>query len=182
MFNLSTQEVVSSIEKTPIVKKANFVYQHYHNFFGNCDSMLSEIQEVSFARLHNQEKLPRRRMSYSEENSKQLTVFFMNSKITNALQDRFCTKLKFSSVDYWIDDKDYFLPPHVDDSTIKLSIQIYIGKDQPGTVLFDNNERLHTFTFENNCGYAMLLNDNTFHGLEYPVKIDGRKSVYVRYQ
>jgi len=121
-------------------------------------------------------------MSYSEENSKQLTVFFMNSKITNALQDRFCTKLKFSSVDYWIDDKDYFLPPHVDDSTIKLSIQIYIGKDQPGTVLFDNNERLHTFTFENNCGYAMLLNDKTFHGLEYPVKINGRKSVYVRYQ
>ena len=182
MFNLSTQDVVQSIEKTPIIKKGEFVYQHYQNFFGNPISVLSDIRGVSFQRLQDQENLPRKRMSPNEKKSKQLTVFFMNSKITNALQDKFSTRLKFSSVDYWIDDVDYFLSPHVDNSTIKLSLQIYIGEDHPGTVLFDNNQKVHTFQFENNSGYAMLLNDKTFHGLEYPVKRDGRKSVYVRYQ
>src|SRR6056300_1641006 len=182
MFNLSTQEVVSSIEKTPIVNKGDFVYQHYHGIFGNDELLLSEIDGISFEKLENQRHLPRKRMSYHETKAKKLRIFFMNKHITNALQEKFSTSLTFNSVDYWIDDKDYFLSPHVDDESIKLSLQIYIGENQPGTVLFDNNERLHTFTFENDCGYAMLLNDKTFHGLEYPVKSNGRKSVYVRYQ
>jgi hypothetical protein len=182
MFNLSTQEVVSSIEKTPIIRKGDFVYQHYQNFFGKTDLSLSKTSDVSFEKLKGQEKLPRRYLSYKEKKAKQLAVFFMNSNITEALQDKFSTDLKFSSVDYWIDDKDYFLPPHVDNDTIKLSLQIYIGEGHPGTVLFDNDKRVHTFTFENNSGYAMLLNSKTFHGLEYPVKQDGRKSIYVRYQ
>ena len=182
MFNLSTQDVVSSIEKTPIINQGNFVYQHYHNFFGNTDSFDLDFDKIKFDRLENQQDLPRKRLSYNEILSKKLHIFFMNSKITKALENKFLTKLKFTSVDCWIDDKDYFLSPHVDDDSIKLSLQIYIGENHPGTVLFDNNERLHTFTFENNCGYAMLLNDKTFHGLEYPVKSNGRKSVYVRYQ
>jgi len=35
MFNLSTQEVVLSIEKTPVIVKNKIVYQEYENFFGN---------------------------------------------------------------------------------------------------------------------------------------------------
>jgi len=182
MFNLSTQDVVSSIEKTPIIKKGNFLYQHYHNFFGNTNFFLSNIEAVTFEKLENQEDLPRKRMSYNETTAKQLEIFFMNRHITDTLREKFSTSLTFKSVDYWVDDKDYFLPPHVDDDSIKLSLQIYIGEDHPGTVLFDNNEKLYTFGFRNNSGYAMLLNDKTFHGLEYPVQRDGRKSIYVRYQ
>ena len=182
MFNLSTQDVVSSIEKTPIINKGDFVYQHYHDFFGNNDLISSDLQGVSFEKLQDQENLPRKRMSYVEEKAKQLTMFFMNSSITNALQDKFMIKLKFSSVDYWVDDIGYFLPPHVDNDSIKLSLQIYLGDGHPGTVLFNNAKKVHTFQFENNSGYAMLLNGRTFHGLEYPVKRNGRKSVYVRYQ
>ena len=121
-------------------------------------------------------------MSYNELFSKQLHIFFMNKNITDALQEQFSTKLKFSSADYWVDNKDYFLSPHVDNVSIKLSLQIYLGDDQPGTVLYNNNEPFKTFDFKNDCGYAMLLNDKTFHGLEYPVKQDGRRSIYVRYQ
>jgi len=106
----------------------------------------------------------------------------MNKSITNALQEKFSTKLQFSSVDYWIDGKNYFLPPHVDNDSIKLSLQIYLGEEHPGTVLYDNNKPFKIFNFKNNCGYAMLLNNKTFHGLEYPVKQHGRRSIYVRYQ
>ena len=35
MFNLSTLEVVLSIEKSPILQKNGIIYQEYHNFFGN---------------------------------------------------------------------------------------------------------------------------------------------------
>ena len=42
MFNLSTQEVVLSIEKTPVIVKNKIVYQEYHNFFGN--SFLEKIK------------------------------------------------------------------------------------------------------------------------------------------
>ena len=182
MFNLSTQDVVSSIEKTPIINKGNFVYQHYHNFFGSTDFFLSDVDLMSFEKLENQKELPRKKMSYTEATAKQLKIFFMNKNITNALQEKFSTSLIFQSVDYWIDDRDYFLPPHVDNGSIKLSLQIYIGEDHPGTVLFDNNEKIYTFGFKNNSGYAMLLNDKTFHGLEHPVVRNGRKSIYVRYQ
>ena len=34
MFNLSTQEVVLSIENAPLVKLNGLVYQEYNNFFG----------------------------------------------------------------------------------------------------------------------------------------------------
>ena len=44
MFNLSTQEVVLSIEKTPVIVKNKIVYQEYHNFFGN--SFLEKIKMI----------------------------------------------------------------------------------------------------------------------------------------
>ena len=182
MLHLSTQEVVLSIENTKIQEENNHVYQHYHSFFGNTDTFDLDFDNTIFNRLENQEHIPRKILSYNELFSKQLHMFFMNNDITNALQEKFSTKLQFSSVDYWIDNKDYFLPPHVDNDSIKLSLQIYLGEEQPGTVLYDNNKPFKTFDFKNDCGYAMLLNDKTFHSLEHPVKQSGRRSIYVRYQ
>ena len=181
MFNLNTQDVVLSIKNTKVQKEYNHVYQHYHSFFGNTNTFDLDFDDVIFDQLENQEQIPRKRMSYNELFSKQLHIFFMNKNIIDALQEKFSTALQFSSVDYWIDNKDYFLSPHVDNDSIRLSLQIYLGDDQPGTVLYDNNKPFKTFDFKNDCGYAMLMNDKTFHGLEYPVKQNGRTSIYARY-
>ena len=182
MLHLSTQQVVLSIENTRIQEENNHVYQYYHSFFGNTNTFDLDFDNIIFDQLENPQQNLRKRMSHNEVFSKQLHIFFMNKNITDALQEKFSTKLQFSSVDYWVDNKDYFLPSHVDNDTIKLSLQIYLGEQQPGTVLYDNNKPFNTFDFKNDCGYAMLLNDKTFHGLEYPVKQGGRKSIYVRYQ
>ena len=48
MFNLSIQEVVLSIEKTPVIKEKHFVYQHYHNFFGNLQELELDIGNLNF--------------------------------------------------------------------------------------------------------------------------------------
>ena len=51
MFNLSTKEVVSSIEKTPLVKLNRHVYQEFSNFFGNTDifnlDFANSVAEIS---------------------------------------------------------------------------------------------------------------------------------------
>jgi len=182
MLHLNTQDVVLSIENTTVQKEYNHIYQHYHNFFGNTNTFDLNFEKKLFDQVENQEQYNRKKLSYTEIFSKKLHIFFMNINITKALQDQFSTKLKFLSVDYWIDNKEYFLPSHVDNDSIKLSLQIYLGKNQPGTVLFNNDKAFKTFDFKNDSGYAMLLNDKTFHGLEYPVKQDGRRSIYVRYQ
>ena len=181
MFNLSILEVVLSIEKTLVIEEKQFVYQHYHNFFGNLQELELDIGNLNFDSLENQENLPRKRLSYKEKLSKQLHIFFMNSKITNALAKKFNTDLRFESVDIWIDNKGYHLPLHTDTSSIKLALQIYLSNNSIGTSLYDlNKEKIHTFQFKINFGYALLNNEDSFHGTD-TVKEDGRLSLYARY-
>jgi len=183
MFNLSTQEVVLSIEKTPVIKEKQFVYQHYHNFFGNSQELELDIGNLNFDSLEDQEKFPRKRLSYNEKLSKQLHIFFMNSKITNALVKKFNTDLRFESVDIWYDYNGYNLDPHRDDNRIKLALQIYLGDDNVGTSLFENKNKssvFRVFKYKCNNGYALLNNENSFHGVD-KIEKDGRSSLYVRY-
>ena len=180
MFNLSTQEVVLSIEKTPVIKEKQFVYQHYHNFFGNSQELELDIGNLNFDSLEDQEKFPRKRLSYNEKLSKQLHIFFMNSKITNVLAKKFNTNLRFNSADIWVDNKGYHILPHEDDSRIKLSLQIYLSEDNVGTSLYNEDKKIKTFTFKLNSGYALLNTKNSFHGVD-KIENDGRISLYVRY-
>lgn len=180
MFNLSTQEVVLSIENSPVVNLEGLVYQEYNNFFGK-NFILPDLQRRSFVKLEMQERHPRMRLDYHDELMKYLKIFFMKNHITNALSKMFDTNLRFESVDIWIDDKDYMLYPHTDDISIKLALQIYLGDDNIGTSLYSNNQNIKTFDYKFNSGYALLNNSNSFHGLEKPVPKPGRTSLYVRY-
>jgi hypothetical protein len=180
MLHLSTPEVVLSIENTPVTKFKGFVYQEYNNFFGKT-FILPDLQDRSFDKLEMQEHLPRIKLDYQDNLMKQLNIFFMRKNITDALTKMFETTLKFDSADIWIDDKDYNLSPHTDDSRIKLALQIYLGDDNIGTSLYTNNENVKTFEYKFNSGYALLNNDKSFHGLDKPVQKSGRTSLYVRY-
>ena len=77
------------------------------------------------------------------------------------------------------------MAPHTDDPSIKLAVQIYLGEGQNvGTCLFDNNENiLDRFEYKFNCGYALLNNKASLHGLADKVPNNGnlRKSIYARY-
>jgi len=180
MLHLSTQDVVLSIEKTQVVQGNNHVYQKYYNFFGNTNDFNVDLGKVSFDKLENQENEPRKRLSYNEGFSKQLHIFFMNSKITNALIKKFNTDLRFKSVDIWTDNKGYYIPPHIDDSGIKLALQIYLSEDNIGTSLYNKDKKIKTFTFEPNSGYALLNTKNSFHGVD-KIEKEGRISLYARY-
>ena len=140
-----------------------------------------DIGNLNFDSLENQEKFPRKRLSYNEKLSKQLHIFFMNSKIINALAKKFNIDLRFESVDIWIDGKGYKLTPHVDDPRIKLHLQVYLSNDNKGTTLYDKTgKELYTFPFKTNFGYALLNNEHSYHGVEEILK-DGRTSLYVRF-
>ena len=181
MFNLSTQDAVLSIEKTPLNEMHGKIYQEYREFFGNGFSLPS-LEGKKFAKLGSQEGEPRARLDYNDELMKRITVFFMGSKITHALEKKFKTELKFASADIWIDDAGYRLMPHTDDDSIKLAIQIYLSEDNVGTSFYDDAGKLqYTFPFKFNCGYSLYNGQGSHHGVEKVMR-NGRTSLYVRYQ
>jgi len=135
----------------------------------------------NFEKLENQTQLNRVKLSKDNEVMKKLTVFFMNTTITKALEKKFNTTLKFDSVDVWIDGKGYKLAPHTDNERIKLSLQIYLSDDNKGTSLYDGQGNIrYTFPFRFNSGYALYNNVHSHHGLEEIAK-NGRISLYARY-
>ena len=180
MLHLSTQDVVSSIEKTPLVNLNGIFYQEYLDFFDK--SFEIDLSKVSkFVKLEKLEHTPRGVVSKKSEISKLLTVFFMHSKITKALENKFMIPLKFDSVDLWIDDIGFSLEPHVDDERIRLHLQIYLSDNSVGTSLYDQSKhKIRTFNFKQNTGYALLNNAHSIHGVE-KVTQSGRTSIYARY-
>ena len=184
MFNLSTQDVVLSIEKEPLEKLNGIFYQEYNNFFGK--ELLDELKNLkncNWVALERQEDKARSKADDKDEIVKKLRIFFMNSLITKALEKKFSTDLEFSSVDIWQDRPGYFLVPHTDDSRVKLALQIYLGDDNVGTSLYDDkNYCIKTFPFKCNCGYALLNNKESMHGTEGKVTKGIRTSLYVRYR
>ena len=183
MFNLSTQEVVLSIENAPVVKLNGLVYQEYNNFFGkNILEELANLDNLKFVKLEKQFDMPRQRVDYAEQLMKKLKIFFLQSTITNALQKKFNTSLTLDSVDLWQDSAGYYLTPHTDDTRIKLALQIYLGDNNVGTSLYDHKENIvKTFEFNFNWGYALLNNDVSMHGTASKVQ-ETRNSIYVRYR
>ena len=181
MFNLSTQEVVLSIEKSPLKIVRGTIYQEYRDFFGK-EFSFPTLENKSFVKLEFQEHRPRARLDYSDELMKKIKVFFMNSNITRALENKFNTELQFSSADLWIDNAGYRNSAHTDDNRIKLSLQIYLSNNNQGTSLYDKEGNVrYTFPFKFNHGYALLNNVYSDHGVE-KIENDGRTSLYVRYQ
>ena len=180
MFNLSTQDVVLSIEKTPLKRMNGTIYQEYKDFFGNSFS-LPNLEGRKFVKLYTQEDRLRDRLDYNDEMMKKITVFFMNANITKALENKFNTKLKFSSADLWVDNAGYRLVPHTDNDSIKLALQIYLSDNDTGTSLYDSAGNLqYTIPFRFNCGYSLYNSEHSYHGVEI-VNNGGRKSLYVRY-
>ena len=184
MFNLSTQDVVLSIENAPLVNLDGMFYQEYQDFFGK--EMLDQIQnpgKLNLVPLEQQEENSRSRVDEKDEIIKKLKILFMHRPITEALEKKFNTDLKFASVDIWQDEIGYYIGPHIDDPRIKLAVQIYLGDDNTGTSLFDgDNNAIKTFQYKINTGYALLNTKDSRHGPAGEVTKGTRKSVYVRYR
>ena len=82
MFNLSTQDVVSSIEKSPLVVNEGIYYQYYENFFGKeILKDLNSLENLKFEKLENQFDFLRQRIDYSETLMKKLKIFFYVMKL-----------------------------------------------------------------------------------------------------
>ena len=181
MFNLSTQDVVQSIEKSPLVKLNGILYQEYDNFFGK-NFHLPDMTVKKFQKLEFQEHLPRRTLNHHDIDLKRIKIFFMKSSITEALRKKFNTDLNFESVDVWQDSVGYGFAPHTDDERIKLALQIYVGDNTVGTSLFDSEDNvIKTFEFKHNSGYALFNNKYSRHGTSGRVNNHTRTSIYVRY-
>jgi len=187
MFNDSINFVAQSIEKSPLIEKNNIVYQKFTDIFDDrlINHINNTVDSLKTEQLQNQHNVPRKKSIDSEKLVKELRIVFSHSVVRGALEEKYKQQFKLSSCDFWYDTAGYFLSSHIDNGSIKLSLQIYLGEDtQPGTVLFDGADAKNyfdIFPFRFNSGYSMLHDGNSFHGLEFPVKEGIRKSLYVRY-
>ena len=187
MFNDSIRFVAQSIEKSPLIEKNKIFYQKFTDIFDNnlVNHIKNTIDSLKTEQLQNQHTVPRKKSIDSEKLVKELKIIFSHSSIRAVLEEKYNQKFKLNSCDFWYDTAGYFLPPHIDNDSIKLSLQIYLGEDtQPGTLLFDSidaKKYFDIFPFRFNTGYSMLHNGDSFHGLEYPVQNGTRKSLYVRF-
>lgn len=187
MNNDSTKFLVESIQKTPITKKSQFVYQEYENFFDEkmLEHINSNIDNLEKSKLRGQENQNRHKADYSNLLVRELTIIFSNATVIKALEEAFGTELTLSSLDIWYDQPPYVLKTHVDDPSIKLSLQIYLSTGvHPGTALHysEDDVPFKIFDYKVNRGYSLLCGKNTYHSTAYPVQSEDRKSLYVRYQ
>lgn len=193
MHNDSVDFVVKSIQKTPLVNLDGLLYQKYDIFFDQqfLDKLDLDDQHIKCEGLEQHDtsiRIFRKRVSYAEKISKELNIFFRNKKIINALREKFSHTLAPEQADIWFDYPGYTLNPHIDDSRIKLSLQIYTDDAaQPGTALYDNfieqnGNKLVNFAYKKNSGYALLNNSKSFHATEYAVRDGVRKSIFMRYK
>ena len=199
MHNDSVDFVVKSIQKTPLVNLNGLIYQQYEDFLDEfmVNKIFNEHTGFEFDTLETQEHKPRRKLSYQSKLSKELKILFSNVKIKHALEKIYNTALKFSSCDLWQDGVGYFISPHVDDSRIKLALQIYLNDSKSsGTKFFSPTvsnisesqkwkkeylqHEVKEIYYKKNCGYSLLNNQNSFHGT-MPNVGDSRLSIYVRY-
>ena len=191
MHNDSVDFVVKSIQKTPLVNLNGLIYQEYQDFFDDSwlEKLSIDLEKLKLTVLEKQEKSEksfRKRVDYSEKISKEFNIFFKNKKITKSLEDIFSIKLTPDILDIWIDYPGYCLKPHVDDTRIKLAIQIYIGdQQQPGTSLYSSSKissKVHEIVYKRNKGYALFNNNNSWHAVQPKITIGQRRSVYIRYK
>lgn len=187
MTNDSINFLVRSIEKSSLIERNNIFYQKFTDFFDNSmvNRIEGDIDSVKKENLGNQQDKPRQKSLDSEKLVREMKIVFSHRAIRESLESKYKQNFKLASVDFWYDTAGYFLPSHIDNDSIRLSLQIYLGNDeQPGTVLFDSvgaKNYFDIFPFMFNGGYSMLHNGHSFHGLEYPVKKGIRKSLYVRF-
>ena len=187
MHNSSVDFVVKSIEKSPLVNLNGLFYQEYNEFFDNfwLDKLNFDFNQIKTTKLEKQQEDHRFRVEYSEKISKELNILFKHALIKKTLEEKFKLSLKPGVADIWFDFSGYQLTPHVDDASIKLALQIYIGnQEQPGTTFYDSTEAhdpIHRVLYKENRGYALLNNNKSWHSLDSKVSKGFRKSVYVRY-
>ena len=82
-----------------------------------------------------------------------------------------------------MDNEGFWLEPHVDIPEKKLSMMIYLNKDNdegiPGTMLYDNNlNEIYEPPYKNNTGFYFFPSKNTWHGVK-PFKGKQRTALMV---
>ena len=77
-----------------------------------------------------------------------------------------------SDTGFWLDEAGFFMEPHLDNSGLFASMQIFLNKNHSnlGTAFYNADETLRFQPeYKINTGYIMLNNGEQLHGMENPV-------------
>lgn len=190
MIKETVNSILKSLENSKVNKINGNIYQSLENVFD--DDFKNELmetiqQENNFVAEHLQKNQARVKLKHDNVLQKKLKIIFSHSAIKNFIETNYEMKVGDIVPSVWIDSEGYTLPRHIDDGSIAIAMQIYLGTaDGLGTQLYADMksiEPLITFDYKINCGYVMLNCDKSFHQTEGTVPYGfKRPSVYVRFR
>lgn len=190
MISKTVNSIVRSLENSKVNKVSGNIYQSLEDVFDNefKKELLETIeQENDFVIEHLQKNQARVKLKHDNVLLKKLKIIFSHSLIKKFIETNYEMKVGDIVPSVWIDSEGYNLPRHIDDGSIAVAMQIYLGTaDKLGTQLYadmESTKPLATFDYKMNNGYVMLNCDKSFHQTEGTVsKGFKRPSVYVRFR
>jgi len=190
MIKETVNSIIKSLENSKVHKGNGHIYQSLENVFDEefKNELLDTIeQENNFTVEHLQKKQARIKLKHNNPLQNKLKIIFSHSQIKKFIQESYDIKVGDVVPSVWIDSEGYNLPRHVDDGSIAVAMQIYLGTARKlGTQLYtdmESTDPLATFEYKMNCGYMMLNCNTSFHQTEGTVP-EGfkRPSVYIRFR
>ena len=181
---------MESLENSTVHKGNGHTYQSLENIFDEQflnEALDTTAQENNFTPEHLQKNQARVKLKHDNTLQNKLKIIFSHSQIKQFIQTNYNLDVGDVVPSVWIDSEGYTLPRHVDDGSIAVAMQIYLGTARNlGTQLYtdmESTEPLATFEYKTNCGYAMLNCDTSFHQTEGTVPAGfKRPSVYIRFR
>lgn len=181
---------MKSLEKSKVNVPNGNIYQYLEDVFD--DKFKEEIlgtlkQENQFVAEHLQRKQARVKLKHDNLLQNKLKIIFSHSNIKKFIEKNYNMKVGDVIPSVWIDTEGYNLPRHIDDGSIAVSMQIYLGTHKGlGTQIYpdmESTEPLATFDYVSNNGYVMLNCDRSFHQTEGTVPAGVKRySVYIRFR
>lgn len=190
MIKETVNSILKSLENSKVNKINGNIYQSLENVFDNefKNELMETIQqENNFVVEHLQKKQARVKLKHDNVLQKKLKIIFSHSSIKHFIETNYEMKVGDIVPSVWIDSEGYNLPRHIDDGSIAVAMQIYLGTaNRLGTELYadmESTKPLATFGYKTNNGYVMLNCDKSFHQTEGTVPAGfKRPSVYIRFR
>lgn len=190
MIKQTVNSILESLENSKVNKTNGNIYQSLENVFDEqfVNELLQVIEkENQFTVEHLQKNEARVKLRHDHVLQNKLKIIFSHALIKQFIEANYDMKVGDIIPSVWIDSEGYNLPRHVDDGSIAVALQIYLGTaNQLGTQLYpdmESKDPIATFDYKLNCGYVMLNCDKSFHQTEGTVPAGfKRPSVYVRFR
>lgn len=128
--------------------------------------------------------IPRRAVHWDQvSTSPYRRMHYAFQQLSPVISEAIGHQVDFQHCNMWEDGTEYIIPPHVDNDSIRVAIQVYLNDadEDCGTSIYSSqNTEIYKFPFISNTGYIMHNTPTSWHGMMTPGNV--RRSLYANYR